>query len=138
MSPAGVTGEAAGEIGRLAPDVETLADHFIQMGRQEVMEGLPEGPGAALAELAFADSLRRSAERLSQRSADAARLHGVSWREIGEALGGITPQGAEHRFSAAAKVRRAKASKAEWASKDRRRTPRARPSEDRSYEAERA
>jgi hypothetical protein len=123
----------------MTPDVETLADHFIQMGRQEVMEGLPEGPGAALAELAFADSLRRSAERLSQRSADAARLHGVSWREIGEALGGITPQGAEHRFSAAAKERRSKAAKAKWASRDRRLTPRVAPSsEDRSYESERA
>lgn len=122
----------------MTPDVETLADHFIQMGRQEVMEGMPEGPEAALAELRFADSLRRSAERLSQRSADAARLQGVSWREIGEALGGITPQGAEHRFSAAAKERRSKASKAKWASRDRRRTPRVGSSEDRSYESERA
>jgi len=122
----------------MTPDVETLADHFIQVGRQEVMEGMTEGPEAALAELRFADSLRRSAERLSQRSADAARLQGVSWREIGEALGGITPQGAEHRFSAAAKERRSKASKAKWASRDRRRTPRVEPSEDRSYESERA
>ena len=122
----------------MTPDVETLADHFIQLGRQEVMEGMTEGPEAALAELRFADSLRRSAERLSQRSADAARLQGVSWREIGEALGGITPQGAEHRFSAAAKERRSKASKAKWATRDRRRTPRVEPSEDRSYESERA
>jgi len=122
----------------MTSDVETLADHFIQMGRQEVMEGIPDGPEAALAELTFADSLRRSAERLTQRSADAARLHGASWREIGEAVGGITPQGAEHRFSAAAKERRSKASKAKWASKDRRRTPRVGPSEDRSYESERA
>jgi hypothetical protein len=122
----------------MTPDVETLADHFIQMGRQEVMGGMADGPEAALAELRFADSLRRSAERLSQRSADAARLQGVSWREIGEALGGITPQGAEHRFSAAAKERRSKASKAKWASRDRRRTPRLEPSEDRSYESERA
>jgi len=122
----------------MTPDVETLADHFIQMGRQEAMAGVPDGPEAALAELRFADSLRRSAERLSQRSADAARLQGVSWREIGEALGGITPQGAEHRFSAAAKERRSKASKAKWASRDRRHTPRVGPSEDRSYESERA
>jgi len=122
----------------MTPDVETLADHFIQMGCQEVMEGMPDGPEAALAELTFADSLRRSAERLSQQSADAARLQGVSWREIGEALGGITPQGAEHRFSAAAKERRSKASKANWASRDRRRNPRVGPSEDRSYESERA
>ena len=53
-------------------------------------------------------------------------------------MGGITPQGAEHRFSAAAKERRSKASKAEWAKKDRRRTPRVGPPEDRSYESERA
>src|ERR1035441_6101392 len=101
----------------MTSDVETLADHFIQMGRQEVKEGIPDWWGAALAELTFADSLRRSAERLPQRSADAARLHGASWREIGEAVGGITPQGAEHRFSAAAKERRSKASKAKWASR---------------------
>jgi hypothetical protein len=122
----------------MTPDVETLADHFIQMGRREVMDGVPEGREGALAELRFADSLRRSAERLSQKSADAARQQGASWREIGEAVGGITPQGAEHRFSAAAKERRSKASKVEWASKDRRRIPRRGPSEDRSYEAERA
>jgi hypothetical protein len=122
----------------MTPDVETLADHYIQLGRREAVEGFPEGRDADLAELKFADSLRRSAERLSHRSADAARAHGASWREIGEAVGGITPQGAEHRFSAAAKERRSKASKAEWASKERRRTPRDKPSEDRSYESERA
>ena len=77
----------------MTPDVETLADHFIQMGRQEVMDGMPEGRDAALAELRFADSLRRSAERLSQRSAESARQQGASWREIGEAVGGITPAG---------------------------------------------
>jgi hypothetical protein len=108
------------------------------MGREEVVGGLPEGRDAALAELRFADSLRRSAERLSQRSAESARQHGASWREIGEVVGGITPQGAEHRFSAAAKERRSKASKAEWASKERRGTARVGPSEDRSYESERA
>jgi hypothetical protein len=124
--------------GSMTPDVETLADQFMQLGRLEAMVGLPEGREAALAELRFADSLRRSAERQSQRSADAARQLGASWREIGEAVGGITPQGAEHRFSAAAKERRSKASKAEWASKERRRTPRVGPSEDRSYESERA
>ena len=122
----------------MTPDVETLADHVIQVGRLEVMEGMPEGRETALVELRFADSLRRSAERLSQRSAELARLQGASWREIGQAVGGITPQGAEHRFSAAAKERRSKASKAEWASKDRRRTPRLGPSEDRSHESERA
>jgi hypothetical protein len=125
----------------MTPDVETVADQVIQRGRLEVlqvMDGPSDGRDAALAELRFADSLRRSAERLTQRSADAARQLGASWREIGEAVGGITPQGAEHRFSAAAKERRSKASKAEWASKDRRRTPRVGPSEDRSYESERA
>jgi hypothetical protein len=125
----------------MTPDVETVADHVIQRGRLEVLEvmdGPSDGRDGALAELRFADSLRRSAERLTQRSADAARQLGASWREIGEAVGGITPQGAEHRFSAAAKERRSKASKAEWASKDRRRTPRVGPSEDRSYESERS
>jgi hypothetical protein len=133
-----IHGHEVGRLGSMTPDVETLADHFIQMGRQEVMEGMPEGREAALAELRFADSLRRSAERLSQRSAESARQRGASWREIGEAVGGITPQGAEHRFSAAAKERRSKAAKAEWAAKDRRRTPRTAPSDDRSYESERA
>jgi hypothetical protein len=50
----------------------------------------------------------------------AARNHGASWREVGEAVGGITPQGAEHRFSPAAKERRSKTSKEEWAGKERR------------------
>ena len=122
----------------MTPDVESQADHLIQRGRDEVVGEMPAGREAALAELQFADSLRRSAERLSQRSAEAARMYGASWREIGEVVGGITPQGAEHRFSAAATERRSKASKAEWASKERRRTPRVGPSEDRSYEAERA
>ena len=122
----------------MTPDVETMADHIIQMGRQQALDGLPEGREAALAELRFADSLRRAAERQSQRSAEDARQQGASWREIGEAVGGITPQGAEHRFSAAAKERRSRASKSEWASKERRRTPRVGPSEDRSYESERA
>lgn len=122
----------------MTPDVESQADHFMQLGKDEATRGMPAGREAALAELRFADSLRRSAERLSQRSAEAARMYGASWREIGEVVGGITPQGAEHRFSAAAKERRSKASKAEWASKERRRTLRTGPSEDRSYEAERA
>jgi hypothetical protein len=119
-------------------DVESLADHTAQTGRRESAGDMPEGVEKALAELRFADSLRRSAERLSQATADAARALGASWREIGAAVGGITPQGAEHRFSAAAKERRSKASKVEWASKERRRTPRVGVSEDRSYEAERA
>jgi hypothetical protein len=119
-------------------DVETPADDFIELGLQQAVDGVPPGREAALAELRFADSLRRSADRLSQRSAESGRQRGASWREIGEAVGGITPQGAEHRFSAAAKERRSKASKAEWASKERRCTPRVGPSEDRSYESERA
>jgi hypothetical protein len=122
----------------MTPDIETLADRYLQMGREEVTGGPSEGREAALADLRFADSLRRAAERLSQRSADSARREGASWREIGQAVGGITPQGAEHRFSAAAKERRSKASKAEWASKERRHAPRVGPSEDRSYEPERA
>jgi hypothetical protein len=122
----------------MAQDLESLADHFMQMGRQEAITGVPPGRGVALTELRFADSLRRAAERLGQRSAESARTQGASWREIGEAVGGITPQGAEHRFSAAAKERRSKASKAEWAAKDRRRTPRLGPSDDRSYDKERA
>ncbi len=122
----------------MTPDIETHVDQLVQRGRSEVSGELPAGRQAALAELRFADALRRSAERFSQRSAEAARAYGASWREIGEAVGGITPQGAEHRFSAAAKERRAKASKAQWEKKDRRSTPRMGPSEDRSYESERA
>jgi hypothetical protein len=122
----------------MAADLESLADHFTQLGRREASAGSGSGKEGSLAELRFADSLRRSAERLSQRAADSARHQGASWREIGEAVGGITPQGAEHRFSAAAKERRSKASKAEWAAKERRRTPRTGPSEDRSYHVERA
>jgi hypothetical protein len=122
----------------MSPDLETLADQITQEGIAQAALGANDSRDAALAELRFADSLRRSAERRSQRSAESARALGASWREIGIAVGGITPQGAEHRFSAAAKERRSKASKAEWAGKDRRRTPRSGPSENRSYESERA
>ena len=122
----------------MVTDVETLADQCVLVGSQSAVTDIPDGPAKVLAELRFADALRRSAERLSQRTADAARTNGASWREIGEAVGGITPQGAEHRFSSAAKERRSKASKLAWATKERRRTPRSEPSEDRSYEAERA
>ena len=121
----------------MTKDVESLADRFTKMGRHESSEGIDDERQAALAELRFADAMRRSAERLSQRSAELARLRGASWREIGEAVGGITPQGAEHRFSAAAKQRRSKASKAEWASKERRRVPRTGSSSDRALESER-
>jgi hypothetical protein len=119
-------------------NVETLADRMVERGCLEVTEGLREGHDAALAELRLADSVRRAAERRSQAAAESARVAGASWREIGEAVGGITPQGAEHRFSAAAKARRSKASRAEWASKERRRAPREEAGEGRSYEGDRA
>jgi len=103
-------------------DPESIADRFVESGRQEVVAGISDEPTASLVALRFADLLRQSAERLSHLSAGTARHHGASWREIGEAVGGITPQGAEHRFSPAAKERRSKASRMEWASKDRRST----------------
>lgn len=101
------------------PDPEMIADRFVERGRLEVVAGVTEEPARSLATLRFADHLRRLAEGLSQISAQTARLNQASWREIGNAVGGITPQGAEHRFSPAAKERRSKAAKAEWASKDR-------------------
>jgi hypothetical protein len=101
---------------------ESIATRCAETGRQEAVAGISDEPAKSLAALRFADLLRRSAERLCQGSAEAARCHGASWREIGEAVGGITPQGAEHRFSPAAKERRSKASKVEWASKERRAT----------------
>jgi hypothetical protein len=106
----------------MPPDPESIADHLVESGCQEVVAGLAGDPARSLATLRFADLLRRSAERLSHVSAETARHHGASWRAIGEAVGGITPQGAEHRFSRAAKERRSKASKVEWASKERRAT----------------
>jgi hypothetical protein len=104
----------------MSSEPQSIAERILELGRQEAIAGLPGGAAEALAALRFADQLRRSAERQCQSSAEEARRHGASWREIGEAVGGITPQGAEHRFSAAAKERRSKASKLEWASKDRR------------------
>jgi len=92
----------------------------MENGRIEAVAGVTGEPATSLAVLHFADMLRRSAERLSHASAEAARHHGASWRQIGEAVGGITPQGAEHRFSAAAKERRSKASKLEWTGVERR------------------
>jgi hypothetical protein len=92
----------------------------MQSGRRKLAGGVPEGRAESLALLRFADLLRRSADRLCHESAMAARNHGASWREVGEAVGGITPQGAEHRFSPAAKERRSKTSKEEWAGKERR------------------
>jgi hypothetical protein len=98
----------------------SIADRVVESGRQEAVAGVAGEPAESLAALQFADVLRRSAERLSHASAEAARHHGASWREIGQAVGGITPQGAEHRFSPAAKERRSKASKVEWTGKERR------------------
>lgn len=103
-------------------DPQSIADRVVESGRQEAIGDTAGEPGQSLATLRFADQLRRSADRLCQASAEAARYQGASWREIGEAVGGITPQGAEHRFSPAAKERRSKASKVEWASKERRAT----------------
>jgi hypothetical protein len=104
----------------MPPDPESIAVRVVETGRQEAVADELGEPEGALAALRFADRLRRSAERLCQASAETARHHGASWRSIGEAVGGITPQGAEHRFSLAAKDRRSKASKVEWASKERR------------------
>jgi hypothetical protein len=104
----------------MQPDSSDIADHVLENGRQQALAAVTGEPAEALAVLQFADLLRRSAERLAQASAVAARDHGASWRQIGQAVGGITPQGAEHRFSLAAKERRSKASKVEWTGKERR------------------
>lgn len=101
---------------------ERIADRSVSAGRDEVGSLVSSEPARSLAMLQFADELRRAAELLSQASALEARTHGASWREIGAAVGGITPQGAEHRFSPSAKERRSKAAKVEWAQKERRST----------------
>ncbi len=101
-------------------DPRSISDRVVESGRTEALVGVTGEPAESLAVLQFADYLRRSAERLSQASAEAARHHGASWREIGQAVGGITPQGAEHRFSLAAKERRSKASKVGWSGVERR------------------
>jgi hypothetical protein len=105
-------------------DLESIVTRLIESGYRESTKGTPDDHAGSLAALRFADLLRRSADRLCKEAAEAARQHGASWREIGEAVGGITPQGAEHRFSSAAKERRSKASKVVWASKERRVAPR--------------
>jgi hypothetical protein len=105
-------------------DPETFTDDLVESGLREAIAGVPIEPAGSLAALRFADLLRRSADRLCHRTAEAARQNGASWREIGAAVGGITPQGAEHRFSPAAKERRSKASKEVWAGKERRAVPR--------------
>jgi hypothetical protein len=104
----------------MQPDPSSISDRVIQNGRSEAAVGVIGEPATSLAILQFADLLRRSAERLSHEAAEEARHHGASWREIGQAVGGITPQGAEHRFSPAAKERRSKASKLEWTGIERR------------------
>jgi hypothetical protein len=97
-----------------------IAAELVENGCREAAADVPDQPREALRTLNFADLLRRAADRLCQESAERARQHGASWRQIGEAVGGITPQGAEHRFSRAAKERRSKASKVVWAAKERR------------------
>jgi hypothetical protein len=105
---------------RMPTNVAAIVDSLVESGRQELTAGVAEGSESSLAVLRFADLLRRSADRLCHESAIAARNQGASWRQVGEAVGGITPQGAEHRFSPAAKERRSKMSKMEWSGKDRR------------------
>jgi hypothetical protein len=102
------------------PNLESIVEHAVESGRRDAVADVSADPAGSLTALRYADLLRRSAERLCQASAELSRRQGASWREIGEAVGGITPQGAEHRFSPAAKERRSKASKVEWASKERR------------------
>src|ERR1700689_3927971 len=99
---------------------EPVVATLVERGRLQLFASVADEPEGSLALLRFADLLRRSADRLCHESASAARNHGASWRAIGEAVGGITPQGAEHRFSPAAKERRSKTSKREWAGKERR------------------
>ncbi len=104
----------------MSTDAATLVETLVESGRHELMAGISEDRESSLALLQFADLLRRSADRLCHESAMAARNQGASWRQVGEAVGGITPQGAEHRFSPAAKERRSKVSKIEWSGKERR------------------
>jgi hypothetical protein len=105
-------------------DLDSIVTHLVESGYGEATAGALDDHAGSLAALQFADLLRRRADRLCKEAAESARGHGASWREIGEAVGGITPQGAEHRFSSAAKERRSKASKVVWASKERRVAPR--------------
>jgi len=104
----------------MAAELTSLVERLIALGREEAVAGVADGLEAGLATLQFADQLRRAADRLCQEAAATGRRSGASWRQIGEAVGGITPQGAEHRFSRAAKERRSKASKVVWAAKERR------------------
>ena len=101
-------------------DLEQLVATLLESGRQQAVIGVSDEPEGSLTTLHFANILRRSADRLCHEAAEVARGRGASWRQIGESVGGITPQGAEHRFSRAAKERRSKASKVVWAGKERR------------------
>jgi hypothetical protein len=101
-------------------DPGSIVAELVASGYDRSIAGAPDDRARSLAALQFADTLRRSADLMCKEAAETARVHGASWREIGEAVGGITPQGAEHRFSSAAKERRSKASKVVWASKERR------------------
>jgi hypothetical protein len=101
-------------------DIEVLVAALLASGRQQAVAGLSDDLAGSLTTLRFANVLRQSADRLCREAAESARGHGASWRQIGESVGGITPQGAEHRFSQAAKDRRSKASKVDWAGKERR------------------
>ena len=104
----------------MSSDAAKLVEALVESGRRELTAEISEGRENALALLGFADLLRRAADRLCHETAMAARSQGASWRQVGEAVGGITPQGAEHRFSPAAKERRSKSSKIEWSGKERR------------------
>jgi hypothetical protein len=108
----------------MSSPVESLVVALLEDGQRKTLADSPDERSSSLATLEFADRLRRGADRLCQEAAEAARGQGASWRQIGEAVGGITPQGAEHRFSPAAKERRSKASKVVWAEKERRAVPR--------------
>jgi len=114
------TSFARGYPSGMSSDATKLVEALVESARRELTAGISEGRENALALLGFADLLRRSADRLCHESALAARNQGASWRQVGEAVGGITPQGAEHRFSPAAKERRSKSSKIEWSGKERR------------------
>ena len=101
-------------------DNRSTLQTMLESGRQQAVIGVSDEPEGSLTTLHFANILRGSADRLCHEAAEVARGHGASWRQIGESVGGITPQGAEHRFSRAAKERRSKASKVGWAGKERR------------------
>jgi len=100
--------------------MDAIVERVIADGSDQARDRTSDEPDRALTTLQFADGLRRAAEHLCHASALDARAHGASWRSIGQSVGGITPQGAEHRFSPSARERRSKAAKAEWAHKERR------------------